>query len=334
MKTYIVTGCAGMIGWRVTELLISNGANVLGIDDLNQAYDNRIKIWRLSELKKHPGFEFYESDITQLETLNAILDKQSKAKSFDGLIHLAARAGVRQSILDPRDYYSVNLNGTLNLLEACKDLNIAKFVLASTSSIYGDGTSSLSSDNRLSEDLRTDSPISPYAASKKAAEVCAYTFHHLYGIDVSVLRYFTVYGPAGRPDMSLFRFVQKIYEGWPITVYGDGTQSRDFTYVDDIARGTVASLKRLDFEIINLGSGIPIVLLDAIKTIESVIGKKAVITNEPAHPTDVKETWADNSKSQVILNRSPQVSFENGIKELVDWYQKNQTWARELNSVS
>jgi len=334
MKTYIVTGCAGMIGWRVTELLISNGANVLGIDDLNQAYDNRIKIWRLSELKKHPGFEFYESDITQLETLNAILDKQSKAKSFDGLIHLAARAGVRQSILDPRDYYSVNLNGTLNLLETCKDLNIAKFVLASTSSIYGDGTSSLSSDNRLSEDLRTDSPISPYAASKKAAEVCAYTFHHLYGIDVSVLRYFTVYGPAGRPDMSLFRFVQKIYEGWPITVYGDGTQSRDFTYVDDIARGTVASLKRLDFEIINLGSGIPIVLLDAIKTIESVIGKKAIITNEPAHPTDVKETWADNSKAQEILNWSPQVSFENGIKELVDWYQKNQTWAHELNSVS
>ena len=334
MKTYIVTGCAGMIGWRVTELLISNGANVLGIDDLNQAYDNRIKIWRLSELKKHPGFEFYESDITQLDTLNAILYKQSRAKSFDGLIHLAARAGVRQSILDPRDYYSVNLNGTLNLLETCKDLNIAKFVLASTSSIYGDGTSSLSSDNRLSEDLRTDSPISPYAASKKAAEVCAYTFHHLYGIDVSVLRYFTVYGPAGRPDMSLFRFVQKIYEGWPITVYGDGTQSRDFTYVDDIARGTVASLKRLDFEIINLGSGIPIVLLDAIKTIESVIGKKAIITNEPAHPTDVKETWADNSKAQEILNWSPQVSFENGIKELVDWYQKNQTWARELNSVS
>ena len=152
-------------------------------------------------------------------------------------------------------------------------------------------------------------------ASKKAAEVCAYIFHHLYGIDVSVLRYFTVYGPAGRPDMSLFRFVQKIYEGWPITVYGDGTQSRDFTYVDDIARGTVASLKRLDFEIINLGSGIPIVLLDAIKIIEAVIGKKAIITNEPAHPTDVKETWADNSKAQEILNWSPQVSFENGIKE-------------------
>lgn len=334
MKTYLVTGCAGMIGWRVTELLISNGVNVVGIDDLNHAYDNRIKLWRLSQLRKHPGFEFYENDITQLDQLDTVFNKKTSSNSFEGLIHLAARAGVRQSILDPRDYYSVNLNGTLNMLELCKDLNIGKFVLASTSSIYGDGTSLLSSDNRLSEGLRTDSPISPYAASKKAAEVCAYTFHHLYGIDVSVLRYFTVYGPAGRPDMSLFRFVQKIFEGWPITVYGDGTQSRDFTYVDDIARGTIASLKQLSFETINLGSGIPIVLLDAIKTIESVIGKKAMINNEPAHPTDVKETWADNSKAREILDWSPQVSFEDGIKELVDWYQKNQNWARELKSVS
>jgi len=334
MKTYLVTGCAGMIGWRVTELLISNGVNVVGIDDLNHAYDNRIKLWRLSQLRKHPEFEFYENDITQLDQLDTVFNKKTSSNSFEGLIHLAARAGVRQSILDPRDYYSVNLNGTLNMLEFCKDLNIGKFVLASTSSIYGDGTSLLSSDNRLSEDLRTDSPISPYAASKKAAEVCAYTFHHLYGIDVSVLRYFTVYGPAGRPDMSLFRFVQKIFEGWPITVYGDGTQSRDFTYVDDIARGTIASLKQLGFETMNLGSGIPIVLLDAIKTIESVIGKKAEIINEPAHPTDVKETWADNSKARETLEWTPEVSFEDGIKSLVDWYEKNQNWARELKSVS
>ena len=334
MKNYIVTGCAGMIGWRVSELLLSNGAKVIGIDDLNQAYDTRIKVWRLSELKKHPSFEFYEKDITQVDELENLLRAESKSNDFAALIPLAARAGIRQSIIDPRDYYSVNLNGTLNLLEICNELDIKKFVLASTSSVYGHGTASPSNDNRLSEDLRTDTTISPYAASKKAAEVCAYTFHHLYGLDISVLRYFTVYGPAGRPDMSLFRFVQRIFEGWPITVYGDGTQSRDFTYVDDVARGTVASLKQLGFETINLGSGIPIVLSDAIKTIESIIGKKAEIIHKPAHPADVKKTWADNSKAQKTLDWSPQVSFEDGIKSLVKWYEQNQSWARNLKSVS
>ena len=229
---------------------------------------------------------------------------------------------------DPWVYYDTNVIGTLNLLELCKEFGVKKFVLASTSSLYG-------KDNPMPyrEDANTDHPLSPYAASKKAAEALCYTYHYLYNIDVTVFRYFTVYGPAGRPDMSLFRFVQWISEGRPVMVFGDGRQSRDFTYVDDIARGTIAGLKSLGYEVINLGSDTPIVLMDAIRLVEKLVGKKARIEYKPGHPADVLATWADISKAERLLGWRPRLSFEEGVAQLVAWYQENRGWAKDVRTV-
>jgi nucleoside-diphosphate-sugar epimerase len=243
------------------------------------------------------------------------------------IINLAARAGVRQSVENPSAYLETNVTGTLNLLELCRDFGIKKFVLASTSSLYGHG-------NPLPyrEDANTDGPLSPYAASKKSAEVLCYTYHYLYGIDTTVLRYFTVYGPAGRPDMSLFRFVQWISEGRPVVVYGDGQQSRDFTFVDDVARGTVAALKPLGYEVINLGSDSPTVLMDAIRLIEELVKQKANIVYRDRHPADVLATWANIDKAERLLRWRPQLTFRDGLLELVSWYQANRTWAMEVQT--
>ncbi|HTE04499.1 MAG TPA: SDR family NAD(P)-dependent oxidoreductase, partial [bacterium] len=238
--TYLVTGCAGFIGWKVCERLASEGHTVVGVDNLNTAYDVRLKQWRLARLQSARGFSFRQLDIGDREALPGAMPRDS----VDAVINLAARAGVRQSVEDPWVYVATNITGTLNLLELCRTRGVKKFVLASTSSVYGSDT-----PRPYREDAATDHPLSPYAASKKGAEVLAYTYHALYGIDVTVVRYFTVYGPAGRPDMSLFRFVKWVAEGDPVIVYGDGTQERDFTYVDDIAAGTVAALKPLGFEV-------------------------------------------------------------------------------------
>jgi len=244
---------------------------------------------------------------------------------FDAARLITARAGVRQSVENPGVYFETNVAGVLNLLELCREFGVKKFVLASTSSLYG-------ADNPrpFREDANTDAPLSPYAASKKAAEALCYTYHYLYGIDVTVLRYFTVYGPAGRPDMSLFRFVQWIGEERPVIVYGDGQQSRDFTYVDDIARGTIAGLKPLGYEVINLGSDEPIVLMDAIRLVEELVGKKANIEYKPRHPADVLATWADIGKAERLLGWQPRASFAEGVARLAVWYRKNREWAKDV----
>jgi len=246
---------------------------------------------------------------------------------FDAVINLAARAGVRQSVKNPWIYFETNVTGTLNLMELCREFGVKKFVLASTSSLYG-----ASNDRPFREDANTDGPLSPYAASKKAAEALCYTYHYLYDIDITVLRFFTVYGPAGRPDMSLFRFVQWISEGRPVLVYGDGQQSRDFTYVDDIARGTIAGLKPLGHEVINLGSDEPIVLMDAIRLVEELVGKKALLEYEPRHPADVLATWADIQKARRLLAWQPQTQFSEGVQALVNWYRVNRDWARGVQT--
>ena len=255
------------------------------------------------------------------------------------IINLAARAGVRQSVEDPWVYYETNVTGTLNLLELCKEFGIKKFVLASTSSLYGKNN-----PMPYRENADTNGPLSPYAASKKAAETLCYTYYYLYGLDVTVLRYFTVYGPAGRPDMSLFRFVQWISEGRPVTIYGDGSQSRDFTYVDDIARGTIAAVNYLTsaspvsrpsspvYEIINLGSDTPVVLMDAVRLVESLTGKKAQLKFLPMHSADVPATWADISKAESLLGWRPDTPFEEGIKNLVGWYRENREWAKDVKT--
>jgi len=326
LANYLVTGCAGFIGAKVTEFLLRDGHTVAGVDNLNDAYDVRLKQWRLAQLEGKPGFVFRKLDITNHKELRKLWEPQEQGGvPFDAVINLAARAGVRQSVENPGVYFETNVAGVLNLLELCREFGVKKFVLASTSSLYG-------ADNPrpFREDANTDAPLSPYAASKKAAEALCYTYHYLYGIDVTVLRYFTVYGPAGRPDMSLFRFVQWIGEERPVIVYGDGQQSRDFTYVDDIARGTIAGLKPLGYEVINLGSDEPIVLMDAIRLVEELVGKKANIEYKPRHPADVLATWADIGKAERLLGWQPRASFAEGVARLAVWYRKNREWAKDV----
>ncbi len=234
---------------------------------------------------------------------------------------------MRYSVENPWVYYEANTIGTLNLLEFCRTRGIAKLVVASSSSLYGDD-----SPLPFREDTNTDRPLSPYAASKKAAETLCYTYHALYNLDVTLFRYFTVYGPAGRPDMMPFRLVQWISEGRPVTVYGDGTQSRDFTYVDDIARGTIAGLRPLGYEIINLGSDAPVKLANLISLVEELVGQRARLEYRPRHPADVTATWADISKAGRLLDWQPMVTLRAGVAALVDWYGRERLWARDVST--
>ena len=334
LERVLLTGCAGFIGSKVADLLLGQGTTVVGVDDLNDAYDTRLKDWRLSRLENRKGFEFHRTDIRTAPGLREIFEdaaskprRQADAGAFDAVINLAARAGVRQSVENPWIYVETNVTGTLNLLELCRHFGVKKFVLASTSSLYG-----ARNPQPFSEDADTNGPLSPYAASKKAAEALCYTYHYLYGLDVTIPRYFTVYGPAGRPDMSLFRFVQGIHEGRPIPVFGDGAQSRDFTYVDDIARGTCAALRPLGYEIVNLGSDEPVVLSDAIALIEEIAQQRAEIRREERHAADVPATWANIGKAERVLGWRPQVSFREGVSRLIAWYRENREWAKDIRT--
>lgn len=321
MKTIIVTGAAGFIGSKVSAMLLQHGHTVIGIDNLNDYYDIRIKYWRLEQIKDQKGFVFYQEDIENLEAMRLIFRQYQP----DAVINLAARAGVRYSMENPHIYMSTNAKGTLNLLELCREYGVQKFVLASTSSLYA------GQEMPFNEELPVNTPISPYAASKKAAEVMAYTYHYLYGIDISITRYFTVYGPAGRPDMSIFRFIKWILEGTPLEVFGDGSQSRDFTYIDDIARGTIAALKPLGYEIINLGNNNPDKLSRAIELIEEYTSKEARIEYKEFHKADVIATWADIDKANRLLGWSPEVDLAEGIRLSVKWMNDNWEWVKLLN---
>lgn len=326
MATYLVTGIAGFIGQKVGQFLLDAGHTVVGVDNLNDAYDVRLKDWRLQRLLGRPGFHFFRVDIVERQALDELWQQPALA-GCEAVINLAARAGVRYSVENPWVYFDTNVTGTLNLLELCRRHGIGKFVLASSSSLYG-------AHNPLPycEDADTNQPISPYAASKKAAETLCHTYHYLHGLDVTVFRYFTVYGPAGRPDMSPFRFVQWISESRPVIVYGDGTQSRDFTYVDDIARGTILGLRPLGYEIINLGSNHPVVVAEAIQLIETLVGRKARLEFRPSHPADVPATWADLEKARNCLQWAPQVATSDGMSNLVAWYQAEREWAADIRT--
>ncbi len=321
MKSVLLTGAAGFIGFKTAMELLKRGYSVIGVDNLNDYYDPRLKEYRLNVLKKYENFKFYKVDIENLEALRVIFEDNE----IGGVINLAARAGVRYSIENPFVYTSTNTMGTLNLLELMKEFGIRKFVLASTSSLYA------GQPMPFKEDLPVNTPISPYAASKKGAEVMAYTYHYLYGFDVTVVRYFTVYGPAGRPDMCIFRFIKWIDEGAPITVYGDGTQSRDFTYVDDIAEGTVRAYEtETGYEIINLGGNQPHQLKEVIKLIEDYLGKRAEIIYKPFHKADLKATWADITKAKEILGWEPKVPLEEGLRRTVEWHKENRDFVKEI----
>jgi UDP-glucuronate 4-epimerase len=318
----LVTGCAGFIGSRVSTLLIEHGHEVCGIDNLNDAYDVRMKDWRVDNMLTPHAVDWVHGDITVRDSVVELIEEFKP----DAVVNLAARAGVRQSIDNPWVYYETNVTGTLNLLEACKDAGIGRFLQASTSSIYG--------KNKMpfSEDAGIDSLLSPYATSKKAAEDLCNLYNYLFDFDVTVFRFFTVYGPSGRPDMSLFRFVRWIVEDEPLQLNGDGTQQRDFTHVDDVARGVVAAVDRSPgYETINLGSDRPVELNTVIDEIESAVGKTATIEHHPFPATDVMATWANISRARELLEWEPQVDLKQGVASVVDWYMENREWAKEIN---
>ena len=321
----MLTGVSGFIGSRVCQLLLEQGHEVIGVDSMNDYYDIRIKEYRLNLLNEcdhASSFHFHELDI---ESQCGLKNLFSNYKGFDAILNLAARAGVRYSIENPHVYLSTNAEGTLNLLECMRIHGCTKMVLASTSSLYA------GQEMPFTEDLHITKPLSPYAASKKSAELLAYVYHNLYGFDISVLRYFTVFGPAGRPDMSPFRFIKWIAEEESIQMFGDGSQARDFSFVDDIARGTVLALKRVGYEIINLGGGCnPISLNSMIKSLESLLVKKAKVECNPSHAADMNETWADISKAKELLGWKPEFSFDEGLKKTVEWYLLNREWLKEI----
>ena len=307
----LVTGAAGFVGSNVAKQLCESGTKVIGIDNLNEYYDPAIKNFRLGELQNNPNFEFHAMDIEDRDSLAKLFH----VFDFSAVINLAARAGVRASIEEPHVYVSTNTVGTLNLLELMREYEIPKLVLASTSSLYA------GQSMPFVESMPVNQPISPYAASKKGAELMAYTYNSLFNIDVSVVRYFTVYGPAGRPDMSPFRFFNWIAEEKPIQLFGNGEQKRDFTFVDCVAGGTIAALKPVGYEIFNIGNGTPFSILEMIKMMESLVGKKAIIDFLPSHPTDMPATWANTEKAQSMLGWQPKVSFEEGLKKTWQWHE-------------
>ncbi len=319
-QTYLVTGSVGFVGTQVCSQLLESGHNVIGIDSINDSYDPTIKHFRLNQLERYELFEFHNIDILDKPSLDQFSDYR-----ITGIIHLAARAGVRQSLLDPHMYLNTNIIGTLNLLELCKSSNIPKLVLASTSSLYGETHSNL-----ISESSPTDLPLTPYSVSKKSAELICYSYHSQYNIDISINRYFTVYGQFGRPDMSIFKFIKLINEGRPLTIYGDGSQTRDFTHVNDIASGTIKSLKDVGYEIFNLGSNNPVSINEVIQTIENKLDRVATKEFSPRNNADVTSTYADISKASQILHWQPQISFEAGIQMTIDWYMANQEWFTKI----
>lgn len=325
MSNYLVSGAAGFIGANVVEALLKQGHTVVGVDNMNHAYDVRMKEYRLKRLLGLAGFTFCLADISEGETL--LRHPEIEPRAYDAVINLAARAGVRQSMEDPWVYVATNTTGTLNLLELCRRKSIPKFILASTSSIYG-----ANAPLPTPEDADSNHPLQPYAASKKGAEALSHVYHYLYGIDVTVLRYFTVYGPAGRPDMSMFRFTQWISEGRPVRVNGDGEQSRGFTYVGDIAQGTIQALRPLGYEIINLGGHETISINALIHMLEELVGRQAIVEHHPPIPAEMLASWADVRKAKRLLDWEPAVGLLEGVSNLVAWYQAERDWASQIHT--
>ena len=320
MAHYLVTGAAGFIGSRTSHILLEQGHTVVGIDNVNDAYDPRMKEYRLKKLTAVPGFKFHRRDISEKSCVELF-----KNEKFDGVINLAARAGVRYSVENPWVFLESNETGTLNMLEVCRQFGCKKFILASTSSIYGENP-----PYPTPETASSSEPMQPYAASKKGAEALVHSYHHLYDIDATIVRYFTVYGPAGRPDLAIFRFVKWVMEGEPIRINGDGNQSRGFTYVDDIARGTIAALKPLGYEIINLGGHEVISINELVKLVEELTGKQAIVQYGPPNLADMFTNQADVSKAREMLGWNPQVNLREGISNLIEWYKAERSWAKDI----
>ena len=321
MQYTIVTGAAGFIGFHLSKALLKKGIKVLGIDNLNPYYDVRLKKQRLKILKKYSNFHFKKIDISNAKKLFGLKKNYKIIKIF----HLAAQAGVRYSLKNPEAYTKTNLIGFANILQLSRVAKIKKLVFASTSSVYG--------ANKLSpftEDHNTDHPIQYYAATKKSNEIMAYSYSYLFKIPMIGLRFFTVYGPWGRPDMALFKFTKNIILGKKIDVFNNGIHSRDFTYIDDLVNGIIladkANLKNTKnkyFQIFNLGSNSPVKLMKYIKIIENILNKKAKINYLPLQKGDIVKTFCNIKKSKKILGYKPKIKVEKGIKNFIDWYKTN-----------
>jgi len=309
----LVTGAAGFIGSHIAASLIADDCEVIGLDNFDPFYDRKLKEANLQGLLASDNFEFIEADIRDHDRMIDIFAAQGP---LDAVLHLAARAGVRPSILDPIGYEQVNIGGTLNLLQAAiAQSPVPKFVFASSSSVYGNN-----SKVPFSEADPVDHPISPYAATKKACELICHTYHHLYELPVTGLRFFTVFGPRQRPDLAINKFARLILAGWPIEMFGDGTTSRDYTYIDDIVAGVRAAIDRCSgYEIINLGSKHPITLSEMIATVADACGRKPEIITKPMQPGDVNRTFADIEKAAALLDYKPTTPFAQGVARQVEW---------------
>ena len=319
INTILVTGGAGFIGSNLIDKLILEGNKVICLDNFDVFYPRQYKEDNMREALKSPLYFFKEGDINDTKVLEDIFSNQE----IDTVVHLAAKAGVRPSILNPQAYFKVNVEGTLNLLEIMRKYGVKKIILASSSSIYGNNEKIPYSETDV-----VDFPISPYAASKKSAELLTYNYYHLYNFSIINLRFFTVFGPRQRPDLAIYKFFKKNYEHAAIQVFGDGTTSRDYTYIDDIIAGVVASIKYLEmresvYEIINLGNNNPIMLVDLIEMIEDTIGERFIIKNKPMQPGDVNKTFADISKAKELLNFTPKTSLKEGLVEFKKWFEEN-----------
>lgn len=317
---YLVTGCAGFIGSKITASLLEKGHRVVGVDNINDYYDVRLKHWRLDQLKASDNFIFNHLNIVNYEALKLLFQYHK----FDGVFNIAARAGVRASVEEPWIYYDTNTSGTLNILECCRRYEVRKLVQASTSSVYG------LNDTPFRVEDNTDRVISPYAASKKAAEALCHSYHYIYGLDIAIPRYFSVYGPAGRPDMAYFKFIVAIDRDQPIDIYGDGGQARDLTYVDDVAAASIMSIDLKGYNIFNVGDDNPVKLTRIIELIEQYLGKTAKKNYLPRHMADNLVTWSDISRTRELMDWDPEVAVEEGLKRVVDWYLKNKDWVQQL----
>ncbi len=315
--TILITGAAGFIGSHVCEYYIQSGHNVLGLDNFDRFYPEGIKLNNISELEKNPLFNLHRADIRDRAALKSLFSSDK----IDVVIHLAAKAGVRPSIDAVEEYYDVNVNGTLALLEEMKEHDVRKMLFASSSSVYGNNPKI-----PFSESDNVDNPISPYASTKKSGELLCHVYTHLFGFDITCMRFFTVYGPRQRPDLAIHKFTRLIDEDKPLPFYGDGSTARDYTFIKDIVNGINCSLKNLGgFRIYNLGESRVIALSELVKTLEDLLHKKAIINKLPMQQGDVKITHADISKAKVEISYDPQYSFKDGMIEFIDWYLKHKS---------
>ena len=328
-KTVLVTGAAGFIGSHTVETLLMRGDRVVGIDNFNDYYDPNRKRANIKEIEanlassgQYEAFTLIEGDIRDRKRVQDIFEEHQ----FDAVVHLAAMAGVRVSIDDPALYYDVNVNGTLNLLDACvgrmsgktTSTHIPNFVFASTSSVYGN-----TQQVPFVPNDRCDRPLAPYASSKRASEMLGYSYHHLYGLHCTILRFFTVYGPRGRPDMMAFKVLDNIFKGTEVPLYNSGNMHRDWTFVEDIVSGVVASVDRpLGYEVLNIGRGEPVLLADFVTGIEELTGRTAHLIPTPMLDADISYTFADISKTRSVLGYDPKTSVPEGVQKFWEWYQE------------